>query len=124
MAERNILKIFCSLLCIGVLIFPVVSLSQEINPKGWPVPDLRGIIPYSIIVNDVEGVEMIVEKFYPPSGGHVARLSGNGRVFGFAVDQDREPPLDYLLIDPDGSGKFTKKFRSEDSYLIPEWVSY
>ena len=71
----------------------------------------------------MDGVEKIVEKFYTPSGGHVARVSGNGKVFAYAVDMDQEPPMDYLLIDPDGSGKFTQKFKSEDSYSIPEWVS-
>ena len=64
-----------------------------------------------------------MEKFYTPSGGHVARVSGNGKVFAYAVDKDQEPPIDYLLIDPDGLGKFTQKFKSEDSYFIPEWVS-
>ena len=72
----------------------------------------------------MDGVEKIVEKFYTPSGGHVARVSGNGKVFAYAVDTDQEPPINYLLIDPDGSGKFTQKFKSEDLYLIPEWVSH
>jgi hypothetical protein len=39
------------------------------------------------------------------------------------VDRDRDPPIDHLLLDPDGLGKFTQKFRSEDSCIIPEWVS-
>jgi hypothetical protein len=75
-------------------------------------------------VKKVDGVEKMIEKYYTPEGGHVARISGNGRIFGYAVDSNREPPIDYLLLDPDGSGKFTQKYRSEDSYKIPEWVSY
>jgi len=71
----------------------------------------------------VDDVEKMVEKFYTPNGGHVARISGNGKVFAYAVDTNREPPIDYLLIDLDGLGKFTQKLRSTDSYLIPEWVS-
>jgi hypothetical protein len=71
----------------------------------------------------VDGVEKIVERFYTPNGGHVARISGNGKVFAYAVDKDREPPIDYLLLDPDGSGGFTQRFGPEDSYSIPEWVS-
>jgi hypothetical protein len=65
----------------------------------------------------------MVEKFHTPNGGRVARLSGNGKVFGYAVDMNQEPPIDYLLIDPEGSGKFTQKYKSEESYLIPEWIS-
>ena len=108
----------------GVLIFPFVSIGQELNQEGWPIPDLRGLAPYFIQVNQADGVEKIVEKFYTPQGGHVARIRGNGKIFAYAVDQDREPPIDYLLVDPDGLGKFTQKFRSEDFYKIPEWVSH
>jgi hypothetical protein len=107
----------------GMIITPIFSIAQEINQEGWPIPDLRGLTPYSIAIQHVDGVEKIMEKFYTPNGGHVARVSGNGKVFAYAVDKDQEPPIDYLLIDPDGLGKFTQKFKSEDSYFIPEWVS-
>jgi hypothetical protein len=100
-----------------------VTIGQEVNRVGWPIPDLRGLVPYSIQVKKVNGVEKIVEKFFTPDGGHVARISGNGKIFAYAVDSNREPPIDYLLLDPDGFGKFTQKFRSEDSYNIPEWIS-
>ena len=120
--EENFLFVF--FFCLGLFLIPVVSVSQEINREGWSIPDLRGLIPYSVTIKKVDGVEKIVEKFYTPGGGHVARISGNGRVFAYAVDMDREPPIDYLLIDPDGLGKFIQKFTSEDSYAIPEWVSH
>ena len=105
------------------LIIPFVTSGQEMNEEGWSIPDLKGLIPYSITVKQVDGVEKMVEKFYTPDGGHVARISGNGKVFAYAVDKDREPPIDYLLVDPVGLGRFTQKFRSEDSYKVPEWVS-
>ena len=111
------------LFCIGVLALPLLSLGQEVNQEGWPIPNLKGLVPYSIQVNQVDGVEKIIEKFYTPEGGHVARISGNGKVFAYVVDKDREPPIDYLLLDPDGLGKFTQKFKSKDFYKIPEWVS-
>jgi len=94
-----------------------------VNGGGWPIPDLKDLVPYSIQVKIVDGVEKVVEKFLTADGGHVARISGNGKIFAYAVDRDRDPPIDYLLLDPDGLGKFTRKFRSEDSYIIPEWVS-
>ena len=111
------------LLCIGVVALPLLSLGQEVNQEGWPIPNLKGLVPYSIQVNQVDGVEKIIEKFNTPEGGHVARISGNGKVFAYVVDKDREPPVDYLLLDPDGFGKFTQKFKSKDFYKIPEWVS-
>ncbi len=106
-----------------ILALPVMSKSQELNSEGWAIPDLKGLIPYSMQVKQVDGVEKIVEKFYTPDGGHVARVSGNSKIFAYAVDSDKEPPIDYLLVDPDGSGIFSQKFRSEDSYKIPDWVS-
>jgi hypothetical protein len=118
------MKIGCLLWLIGLLALPIVSVGQEVNEEGWPVPDLKGLIPYSIQVKKVDGVEKIIEKYYTPEGGHIARISGNGKIFAYVVDSDRDPPIDYLLLDPDGSGKFTQKFRSEDSYMIPEWVSH
>ena len=122
-AKRSKTWIFVSLLFLQSLVIPVVTMGQEVNRVGWPIPDLRGLIPYSIQVKKVNGVEKIVEKFLIPDGGHVARISGNGKIFAYTVDSDREPPIDYLLLDPDGLGRFTQKFRSEDSYNIPEWIS-
>jgi hypothetical protein len=122
-ARRKEMRMIGSFLCFGFLIIQTFSFGQEINPEGWPIPDLKGLTPYSITVKKVDGVEKIVEKFFTPNGGNVARISGNGKIFAYAVDNDREPPIDFLLIDPDGSGKFIQKFMAEDSYTIPEWVS-
>jgi hypothetical protein len=121
-ATKSKTQIFVSLLLLETLVIPVVTMGQEVNREGWPIPDLRGLIPYSIQVKKINGVEKIVEKFLTPAGGHVARISGNGKIFAYAVDSDREPPIDYLLLDPDGSGRFTQKFKSEDFYNIPAWV--
>ncbi len=122
--KRIRIWIVVSLICLGILTLPTASTSQEVNREGWPIPNLKGLTPYSIQVRQVDGVEKIVEKYFTPNGGHVARISGNGKIFAYAIDSDREPPIDYLLLDPDGLGKFTQKFRSEDSYKIPEWVSH
>ncbi len=121
--KRNRIWIFVFLLFLQAQVNPVATIGQEVNAGGWPIPDLKGLVPYSIQVKKVNGVEKIVEKFLTADGGHVARISGDGKIFAYAVDRDRDPPIDYLLLDPDGFGKFTQKYRSEDSYIIPEWVS-
>lgn len=121
MEKRWIIVMF---LLLVTLTTPLFANGQEINKEGWSIPDLNGLIPYSIQIKEVDGVEKMIEKFYTPDGGHVARISGHGKIFAYAVDSDREPPIDYLLLDPNGLGKFTQKFGSEDSYKIPEWVSY
>jgi hypothetical protein len=124
MALRELRKTFPVVCCLSLLAIPTYSIGQEINQEGWPIPDLTGLIPYSITIQEVDGVEKAVEKFYTPNGGHVARISGNGKVFGYVVDKDREPPIDCLLLDPNGLGKFTQKLGPHDAYLIPEWVSH
>jgi hypothetical protein len=111
------------LLWVALWSVPLNSVGQEIRIEGWPRPDLTGLIPYSISVKKTDGVEKVVEKFYTLNGGHVARISGNGKVFAYAVDSNQEPPIDYLLLDPDGNGRFTHKFRPEETYSVPEWVS-
>ena len=122
--KRRGFKRFClPFLCLAALSIPAYSIGQEINQEGWPVPDLRGLVPYSVTVKKTDAVEKLVEKFLTLNGGQVARISGNGKVFAYAVDSDLNPPIDYLILDPDGNGKFIQKFRSEESYVIPPWVS-
>ncbi len=108
---------------VGLLLVPSTSPGQEINANGWPLPELEGLVPYSISIKTVDGVEKVTEKFGTSQGGNVARISGNGKVFAYAIDRDQEPPIDYLLLDPDGSGRFTLKFGPDGLYVIPEWVS-
>lgn len=102
--------------------FPGILQAEEMSREGWTVPDLRGLIPYSILLQKVDGIEKMIERFYTPGGGHVARISGNGKVFAYAVDSNLEPPIDYLLLDVEGLGKFTKKLKADEVYSIPEWV--
>jgi hypothetical protein len=107
---------------LGMLTISIISTGEEISKEGWLVPDLKGLAPYSIIIQRVDGAEKVVERFHTRDGGHVARISGNGKVFAYAVDRDQEPPIDYLLLDPDGSGRFTKRLKPDETYKIPEWV--
>ncbi len=123
--EKRFAKFLLNLfLILGTALWPLPSMGREINYEGWPIPDLKGVIPYNISVKLIDGIEKIVEKYYLPDGGHVARISGNGKVFAYAVDSDQEPPIDYLLLDPDGYGRFTYKLMGEESYTIPDWVSH
>jgi hypothetical protein len=119
---KNRIWVLVLLLFLQTPVIPFATTGQEVDRGGWSIPDLKGLVPYTIQVRKVNGVEKVVEKFLTPDGGHVARISGNGKIFAYAVDRDRDPPIDYLLLDPDGLGKFTQKYRSEDSYVIPEWV--
>ena len=104
--------------------YPLLLMGQEVREEGWPIPDLRNLIPYSITIKSSDGVEKMVERFSTATGGHVARISGNGRVYAYAVDHNQEPPVDYLILDSDGSERFIQKYGPDDFFLIPDWVSY
>ena len=104
--------------------YPLLLMGQEVREEGWPIPDLRNLIPYCITIKSSDGVEKMVERFSTATGGHVARISGNGRVYAYAVDHNQEPPVDYLILDSDGSERFIQKYGPDDFFLIPEWVSY
>jgi hypothetical protein len=106
-----------------IIPYPALLMGQETREEGWSIPDLEGLIPYSITIRSSDGVEKMVEKFSTTSGRHVARISGNGRVYAYAVDHNEKPPIDYLILDPNGSGRFTHKYGPDDFFLIPEWVS-
>jgi hypothetical protein len=124
MREKAGTRMVALSVCLGIFIFSTTVVGQEINREGWPIPDLTDLIPYTIQIEQIDGVEKMVEKFYTPHGGHIARISGNNKIFAYAVDHDREPPIDYLILDPEGVGKFTQKLKPEESYKIPEWVSH
>ncbi len=110
------------ILCLVTSIIPIPLNGEEIREEGWPIPDLKGLVPYSIFIQRVGEVEKMVERFHTLDGGHVARISGNGKVFAYAVDRDREPPMDHFLLDINGYGKFTIKLTPNESYMIPEWI--
>ena len=118
---KDLLVVLFFFLSIG---HPLLLMGQEVREEGWPIPDLKGLIPYSITIKSTDGVEKMVEKFSTATGGHVARISGNGRAYAYAVDHNQEPPIDYLILDPDGSERFIHKYGPDEFFLIPAWVSY
>ncbi len=113
---------FFALFCFRLLFLLPFSIAEDLRHEGWSIPDLTGLVPYSITIRTVDRIEVIVEKFYTREGGHVARISGNGKIYAYAIDSDRMPPIDYLLLDPDGTGRFSKRLKFDETYFIPDWV--
>ena len=50
-------------LLLQAVVIPAGAMGQEVNMEGWSIPDLKGLVPYSIQVSKIDGVEKIVEKF-------------------------------------------------------------
>jgi outer membrane protein OmpA-like peptidoglycan-associated protein len=99
----------------------------EYYPHGWRKPDLDGAMKISDQMIDLDpaeaGDETRREEFIlPDDAGRVLRLSHNGRVFCYVVDQDLADPWDYQIVDYDGSGGFEMKEAALSGLAPPRWT--
>ena len=67
--QTRMLSKLTGILLLAMLINPMVSMGQEINEEGWPIPDLGGVIPYTISVKLSMEWKRSLRKFIPPMGG-------------------------------------------------------
>lgn len=120
----NAAFIFSFHLSVDSLIRP--ALAYEFWPSGWPEPKLYGAERVSDEKVDFDpkfpGKETRLEKFHTPDGGRVFRFSHKGNVFSFEIDSDLEDPLDYEIVDKDGSGAFEIKQSPYNEYPLPRWT--
>lgn len=96
-------------------------------PHGWQKPDIFGAKKISDQMIDfdpaVEGEETRREKFIlADEAGRVLRLSHNGRVFCYIVDNDLYDPWLYQIVDYDGSGGFEQKEPPFSDFPLPRWT--
>lgn len=96
-------------------------------PHGWQTPDLYGArkIGDQMIDFDpaVEGEETRREEFVlADEAGRALRLSHNGRVFCYVVDDDLFEPWLYQIVDHDGSGAFEMKEPPFSDFPLPRWT--
>ena len=96
-------------------------------PHGWQKPDMFGSKKNSDQMIDfdpaVENEETRREEFILANdGGRVLRLSHNGRVFCYIVDDDLYDPWLYQVVDYDGSGGFEMKEVPFTDFPLPRWT--
>ena len=110
----------------GVSLFPDRTLAHEFNPIGWTLPELYGAERVEDVMYDfdrrVPGNETRLEKFYTVDGGRVHRYSHRNKIFAYVVDHDRFGPMDYALVDYNGSGLFETRQPAFDVYPLPQWT--
>ncbi|UQZ88216.1 hypothetical protein C4J81_02910 [Deltaproteobacteria bacterium Smac51] len=100
---------------------------HDYYPHGWMKPDLYGArkIGDQMIDFDptVEGEETRREEFIlADDAGRAMRLSHNGRVFCYIVDNDLYDPWLYQIVDHDGSGAFEMKEPAFSDFPLPRWT--
>jgi len=99
----------------------------EYHPHGWQKPELAGAVKTSDQMIDfdpaVDGEETRREEFIlADDAGRALRLSHNGRVFCYVVDQDLQDPWSYQIVDYDGSGGFEMKEPALSDFPLPRWT--
>ena len=125
-----VLRALAGLLALALATPPAaraMSNHGEYYPHGWQKPDLTGAIKTSDQMIDfdpaVDGEETRREEFIlADEAGRVLRLSHNGRVFCYVVDQDLAEPWSYQLVDYDGSGGFEMKEPAFSDFPLPRWT--
>lgn len=100
---------------------------HDYYPHGWQKPDLYGAKKISdVMINfdpAVEGEETRREEFILANdAGRAIRLSHNGRVFCYIVDDDLHDPWLYQIVDYDGSGAFEMKEPPFSDFPLPRWT--
>lgn len=100
--------------------------AYEYSTLGWEKPKMYGALRYGDEQIDfdknVPGDETRLEKFKTTDGGRIFRYSHNGRVFSYEVDHDEEEPMDYEIVDMNGSGLFEIKQSPYSEYPLPKWT--
>lgn len=113
-------------LLVSTMVTAIPSTAGEFRPIGWPQPYLYGAARYADETIDfdrtIPGPETRREKFATIDGGRVFRYSYNNKVFAYDVDGDAEDPMDFTIVDYDGSGLFEIKQSPYDEYPLPFWT--
>ncbi|HII64496.1 TPA: hypothetical protein HA372_04205 [Candidatus Woesearchaeota archaeon] len=99
--------------------------AAEYNPHGYPVPSVGSLRPYQTVMYDVNkiipGKETKIQRYHLPSGGKVAVLSVDDKIFAYSIKEPNQNRW-YAIRDRDGSGNFTEKFSHGEPFDVPSWL--
>ena len=102
--------------------------AAELKAAGWPIPDVASARflkeRQSDLISELPGAETRQTAYLTPAGTVFNTLHAKGRLYGFYVDTDGKPPMEYTLLDLNGDGVFEHKSSKENwatpSYLLSE----
>jgi tetratricopeptide (TPR) repeat protein len=55
-------------------------------------------------------------------GGRIQVLSVKKKIYSYGIDSDTKKPVDYIIIDTDGDGRFEKVINSKGIFEVPTWA--
>ncbi len=91
---------------------------------GWIIPKVSSATHIGNmrkdLIDEIPGRETVVGVYRARDETYFNTLTANGRLYGFYVDTDGKPPMEYTLFDTDGDGDFEHKSSLEN----PETPKY
>ena len=129
-ALQSLNRVVISLVCATHLGLARLASAEEINPKGWPIPDISSARFYKHkmvdAISEIPGAETRLGTYKSKGGTYFNTLEimidGKWKLYGFYVDTDGKPPMEYTLIDGDGDGKFERKNIEGGGTETPSWL--
>lgn len=92
----------------------------------YNVPDIRDmelVFDRNININkEKPDNESRLRIYNTPEGGRIQVLSVDDRIYSYGIDSNRNKPVDYIIIDTDGDGKFEALINSQGAFGIPNWA--
>ena len=109
-----------------VQIGPQSAEAVEFKKEGWAVPDLTnaqklGTRPADMI-KKIDGSET-KETGYKVNGKYVHIFQMNNQTYGIGLDTNGEYPLEWMLIDQNGDGKFTHRYGEKENWEAPKYLN-
>lgn len=103
-----------------------IARADEINPNGWPVPDIKKAklleTHYIDNISEIPGKDTTVRDYRSPNGNYFATMSYRGKIYAIDVDTDGKAPWEYVLVDMDGDGRFELKELPRGTAETPYWI--
>ena len=100
--------------------------AAEINPNGWPVPDVANAKAFGCkmkdVISGIPGKETELCIYQAADGTYFNSLRIKDRIYGYYVDTNGAPPMEYVLFDDTGDRNFDYKNAAKGRSATPKWI--
>lgn len=121
--NQKVAAFFGGLALAGSLGLAEVVTAEEINPQGFPKPNVEGLpVIYKDQVNfdkRFPDKETTLTIHRTPTNGRILVFSVGDKTFAYGVDSDLYKPVDYGIVDKNGDGIFETKVTASEKFGIP-----
>ena len=95
---------------IGLYAMAGTATAGEFKREGWTVPDpsTARFLKQRVLdaVEDIPGAETVHRSYRTSEGTYFATLDHQNRRYGYYVDTNGKPPMEFLILDYQGDGVF------------------